>query len=506
MNRKNSSFIILVTVTASLLLHSSVFGKNFLIENKKSSNAILENPEKKLNINRSPTEFATARINDTYVRVIDSIYNFYNFGLTAVCNGEFQTTGDCSPQIKVGLIKKNNIGQWDTIVNIEHIGTFMCGVGNYICSNDTIEISLPHNYYPEINDFSDFSGAYKLTFFAVIRGKKIKQSSNEFLIKPFSIPFTAYNQPKAFLDTTIVRSYQFGKLEFIHMRVFTIPMYGVYKVWHQIRIPQINNHFDKVFTYNINPYSENNDIFAVEDFNLDGWMDFRIKNEFNGYDYYLYELYNSKKEPAFIYSEIFSCANSLSIEPEASSMTAEYSFEVPLENNYNFEAIFSLPSLRLTSLNRIYFSENGKIREPIDTSQLFFPARFSPTVSQPEIQVLYGNSPKIVTNKKHYFPTDSVFLISNGMDNLNDISKLDFVIEVIYPDLSDWRLTPPNPYLKEKILLKTNNGFKIKVGDVYDLENLEFAWNGLLTVGTYRIKVFLNEKIVGQTPDFYVHI
>jgi hypothetical protein len=100
-----------------------------------------------------------------------------------ILNGKLAASGDCQPTIKLGLIKKNNINDWDTLVNINNLGTLQCGFGLHNWCNDTITISLFN--YTFINNFrkrTEISGIYCFTYMEIKKYKTVVCKSNEFEI------------------------------------------------------------------------------------------------------------------------------------------------------------------------------------------------------------------------------------------------------------------------------------------------------------------------------------
>jgi len=98
-------------------------------------------------------------------------------------NGELAATGDCNPSVKLGLIKKNNLNGWDTIVNINELGTLLCGFDRYIWSNDTITTSLlNYTFIGHFKKGKETSGTYCFTYVVFKRKKPVICKTNEFEI------------------------------------------------------------------------------------------------------------------------------------------------------------------------------------------------------------------------------------------------------------------------------------------------------------------------------------
>jgi hypothetical protein len=98
-------------------------------------------------------------------------------------NGELAATGDCQPRVKLGLMKRNALNGWDTLMDIHALGTLLCGFDRHKWSNDTISTSLLH--YTLITPFKqgkEASGTYCFTYVAFKRGKSVMCTSNEFEI------------------------------------------------------------------------------------------------------------------------------------------------------------------------------------------------------------------------------------------------------------------------------------------------------------------------------------
>ena len=54
-------------------------------------------------------------------------------------------------------------------------------------------------------------------------------------------------------------------------------------------------------------------------------------------------------------------------------------------------------------------------------------------------------------------------------------------------------------------MIKIDNGYKIKVGNVDMAAKSEFVGNNTLIPGRYRVTVRFGKKVVTQTPEFYVY-
>lgn len=98
-------------------------------------------------------------------------------------NGELAATGDCNPKVKLGLIKKNNLNIWDTIVDINKLGTLLCGFDRHIWSNDTITTSLlDYTFMSHFKKGHEASGTYSFTYVVFKRNKPLICRTNEFII------------------------------------------------------------------------------------------------------------------------------------------------------------------------------------------------------------------------------------------------------------------------------------------------------------------------------------
>jgi hypothetical protein len=443
---------------------------------------------------------------EAHLIVLDSVYESFN-GLTVVCNGLLESTGDMQPRVKVGLIRRNNMGQWDTIVDLGSVGVLPFGPEKFKWNNDTLKILPPVQFYPTVIEQIQFSGVYKLTFVSYHKGKPHVQSSNEFIIEPNVINTHSVKQLKGFLDTTAVQSYHFSEIRFYHSRVFTGAAESAYNVWHKIRIyaPDLINSFlfEKTFTYAIYPNATNKDFFETMDYNLDAVIDFRIKCYDGSFDYYLWDY----SKNTYVYSEIFSNAYSFSIDNEVNTLTANFSFFVPLEGTYDLEGNFSLKDMRLHYLKRRIHTVNGTTLEPVDLSVLSYPLKLTYTdLPQPEISTIASRQyPDVASNKKHYFPTDSVYIITNELGNLYDIDKLDFELELLNQISSEWQLVSPNVNFREREMVKIDNGYKIKIGNVDMAAKSDLVGSHALIPGRYRVTVRFGKEVVNQTPEFYVY-
>jgi hypothetical protein len=239
------------------------------------------------------------------------------------------------------------------------------------------------------------------------------------------------------------------------------------------------------------------------DYNLDAVIDFRIKCFDGSFDYYLWDY----SKNTYVYSEIFSNAYSFSIDNELNTLSANFSHFVPLEGRYDYEGIFSLPDMRLLYLKRRIQTVEGIILEPVDLSMLSYALKIIlADLPQPEISTISSRQfPDVTSNKKHYFPTDSVYIITNELGNLYDIAKLDFELELFNQISSEWQVLSPNIYFKERKMIKIDNGYKIKVGNVCEAAKTAFIGDNTLIPGRYRVTVRFGKKVVNQTPEFYVY-
>ena len=443
---------------------------------------------------------------EAFLNVLDSICLSFD-GLTVVCNGLLESTGDLQPKVKVGLIKKNNRGEWDTIVDIGSVGVLPFGPPKFKWTNDTLKILPPVQFYPTHFEQIQYSGIFKLTFRTYHKRKTVMQSSNEFIIKPNDNNTHSVKQLKGFLDTTIVESYHFSEIQFYHYRVFTGAAESVYNVWHKIKIyaPHSINPllFEKNFAYAIYPNATNKDFFETMDYNLDAVIDFRIKCYDGSFDYYLWDY----SQNTYVYSHIFSNAYSFSIDNEVRTLTANFSYFVPLEGTYDLEGIFSLQDMRLLYLSKRMNTVNGTLLEQVDPSVLSYPIKFNlPDLPQPEISTISSwQYPNVTSNKKHYFQNDTVYLLTNELGNLYDIGKLNFELEWLNQTTNEWQLVSPTTYIKERKMIKIDGGYKMKIGNVNMIAKSALVGNSALAPGRYRISVRLGQKLVNETPTFYVN-
>jgi len=91
-------------------------------------------------------------------------------------------TGDCVASPQLGLIRKNETNNWDTLVAVNELPVFTCGFGSHVWSKDTIAIFLPEIVKPYIYDKMRVSGIYRFTFIPYKSGNAVIKSSNEFKI------------------------------------------------------------------------------------------------------------------------------------------------------------------------------------------------------------------------------------------------------------------------------------------------------------------------------------
>lgn len=133
-----------------------------------------ENTE--LKSNASQRRNSTAVVLNEKVEIQDEI--------KLLLNGELASKGDCNPEVKLGLIKKNNLNIWDTIVDIYKLGTLQCGFDRHIWSNDTIATSLlNYTFMSHFKKRHEASGIYSFTYVVFKRNKPLICRTNEFIIK-----------------------------------------------------------------------------------------------------------------------------------------------------------------------------------------------------------------------------------------------------------------------------------------------------------------------------------
>ena len=98
-------------------------------------------------------------------------------------NGELAATGDCNPEVKLGLIKKNNLNTWDTIVDITKLATHLCGLDRHIWSNDTNATSLlNYRFISHFKKVQEGYATYSFTYLVFKRNKPFICRTNEFII------------------------------------------------------------------------------------------------------------------------------------------------------------------------------------------------------------------------------------------------------------------------------------------------------------------------------------
>ncbi len=61
--------------------------------------------------------------------------------IRAIGHGTYMTTGDCTPTLLTGWLKLNQDNTWDTLQRIQDRGILMCGFGEGVWRNDTLELS-----------------------------------------------------------------------------------------------------------------------------------------------------------------------------------------------------------------------------------------------------------------------------------------------------------------------------------------------------------------------------
>jgi hypothetical protein len=439
-------------------------------------------------ISKPEINTCNAKLKEAKIEVLNSRINIaHSFEIELIVNGEIADAGNCSPEPLLGVLKKNINGLWDTIVDIRKLGVNLCGIGNKVWINDTIRV--PFNTWKPLDQIE---GLYRYTFITYKTGKEIIKNSNDFEIVYIPDENQNVGSTDGFYET-----YKIGSFTFHHMRIVTSVDLETQEVWERLRIEESfkNYLFDKVFVYRTNrsvpPF------FSTEDFNLDGFVDFKLHNR----DYFLYNPITY----TFDYNAILSNSHSFSIDTAKNLLNAELNLEslgVPGGPHPMVKkATFKLPSLTFVSGIDGY-------NQQIDSSKLIFPIRLesSFTPKQPSVEILYGSSPLIMTDKKHYFErekVDTVFLISNGYGKLSEPSKLKFILEEVNVATNKWREYSPYILLNDKIVTKNKNGYCLPISVIYYVGNTEFA--GGLQPGRYRCKVYDEERLIATSPDFFVH-
>jgi|GEM_PF-3601182 len=129
----------------------------------------------------STSEFSSVSRKSEYIKVLDTSYK-YGDEIKLLVQGKLRATGDCVASPQLGLIRKNETNNWDTLVAVNELPVFTCGFGSHVWSKDTIAIFLPEIVKPYIYDKMRVSGIYRFTFIPYKSGNAVIKSSNEFKI------------------------------------------------------------------------------------------------------------------------------------------------------------------------------------------------------------------------------------------------------------------------------------------------------------------------------------
>lgn len=129
----------------------------------------------------STTGFYNIARKSEYIELLDTTYK-YGDEIKLLVQGKLRATGDCIASPQLGLIRKNEANNWDTLIAVNELPVFTCGFGSHVWSKDTIAIFLPEIIKPYIYAKMRVSDIYRLTFIHYKLGKPVIRSSNEFKI------------------------------------------------------------------------------------------------------------------------------------------------------------------------------------------------------------------------------------------------------------------------------------------------------------------------------------
>jgi hypothetical protein len=447
----------------------------------------------------------TQRKQEASVTVLDLHYNHSSGVLRAIVNGMIESTGECEPHVKVGLLRQNVEGQWDTLVYPGSAGMIPCGPLMHNYHNDTVRIQLPVTYNPIHAEQLQYEGAFKILFRERVRGAMEYRSSNSFFIDRSLSEDRTSHPLRGFLDTTVVASYQFYQLHFYHMREFRGEFGGHYRVWHRMRISRPHAEtpfiFDHVFSYWMHPTDSAAVYFAADDYNLDGCQDFRICSDVGGYDYYLYD----PDQGTFLYSAIFSTAISIALDSEGNTLTAHYERFVPLEGMYHHEAIFALRDMTLLALYRLHTHFDGLVKEPVDVRDFHLPPRITGwTMAQPEVKDIYDNHTQAISNKRHFFSGDEIDVVCKAQQRIDTSQAIRVKMEKWDIQSHQWTTISSREIQYAKSAIPNDTGFKWVMGQVAGGPNRVDDGLEVLVPGTYSVAIWQQEKWMAQTPPFFV--
>lgn len=117
--------------------------------------------------------------NNSYVIVLGDNFHYFDEIKLAV-NGNLETTGDCTPTPKLGLLRRNDKNGWDTLIHVETLGTLMCGFGTQKWETDTVTTGFADHYRSWYG--AEYSGTYCFTYIVIQKHKSAVRSTNEFKV------------------------------------------------------------------------------------------------------------------------------------------------------------------------------------------------------------------------------------------------------------------------------------------------------------------------------------
>ncbi|MCB9230531.1 MAG: hypothetical protein H6581_02635 [Bacteroidia bacterium] len=103
--------------------------------------------------------------------------------LKLVLNGKLASTGDCISTVKLGLLKRNHLNSWDTLVDITELGTLLCGLDRENWHHDTVSTSFLYAaFFSRISKETGRAGRYCFTYLVLRRKRSVLRRTNEFEI------------------------------------------------------------------------------------------------------------------------------------------------------------------------------------------------------------------------------------------------------------------------------------------------------------------------------------
>jgi len=283
--------------------------------------------------------------------------------------------------------------------------------------------------------------------------------------------------------------------EFEHLRVILPQSSGRALVWHKLRIRQKNFHnfiFDEEFNYWLD--STNALGFEALEINFDGYSDFVI-HDFERKQYYIYE----PNAHQFRHNQWLSCASRWSYNNEKSNIAIVLDHGSILQ-----KLIVNLPSMTLASA--FQFSPMSSDSTEISLVQLKCSMTFlnHRQYQQPKLDEVKFDKVKITPEKFHFFMRDSVNIVFHDQKLINQISNLKIIIEKYNKDYKIWEEYKLQRLFDGQFELFKNGKYFMYLG-ICDQSAYPLLTGSSFIIGQFRVKMFLNSKLVAQSDTFFVH-